>query len=830
MTFDKTPEEVWRALSTQAGLAPPPPPPPPPPGLPSFQPKEPPTPKSAPSQHSPPLAPTPKPAAAAAAAAAPAQPDAGRAAPMPPLPPPMPPPLAPTPAKTTGDARVEPMASTGLDFPEDSEGKRSTTGTNQGAFAASVKSFKGAHEAVVAEKKWRFGYVKHVVRQTQLAATSEEAALGIAKDGLEYLHSNMQFCRDGSSVPLKDAMKSIQASSFESKEILGSKKPGPRALEVPYKGSVLTGDALRAQVELWVRRGVIELDTGAALNLVAGSSDWLDLSDHTFVLFGAGSAMGPFPILMSLGAHVVAIDLPRPAIWKRLISVARDSPGKLTMPLTKKVSDSADDAELAECAGCATRLSSLQDLLMQTPEVRSWLKGVLSSSQRVVFGAYCYVDGPLFVRVSVAMDAIIADLVEELKVPPAIAYLCTPTDAHVCTASARDAAADALRKAPAWQGLLSRLLSFAKMGLAPNKVKTEDGALPVVDALVKEQGPNYCLAKRLQHWRAITARKKGCIVSSNIAPATATASVVSNKSFALAYKGMHHFKPMEVFQGETSNAVMLALLINDLRNPLSAGQPATALQNPMQLFAATAFHGGAWRTGWKFGTIGPCSAIAYITTGMLVKLWLVLYSVIQCLGWAYALLLLPGGPQNADEVIARFTYFQIAEVVHAVTGMVPSNPVTTAMQILSRVGLVQVVACATSSAAREKMLPWMTLFYYAWCITEVVRYTYYALNTFGVQVFPLTWLRYSTFLILYPLGVTGELGTVYSALPEMTDMAAKGPCGLACGTVAVASFRLGFTCLLGVYLLGFPLLFGTMLAQRKKVLRRSSVGTKKKSD
>lgn len=714
------------------------------------------------------------------------------------------------------------MASTGLDFPEDADGKRSTTGTNQGAFAASVKGFKDAHEAAVAEKKWRFGYVKHVVRQTQLAATSEEAALGIAKDGLEYLHSHMQFCRDGSSVPLKDAMKSIQASSFESKEIRGSKKPGPRALEVPYKGSVLTGDALRAQVELWVRRGVIELDTGAALNLVAGSSDWLDLSDHTFVLFGAGSAMGPFPILMSLGAHVVAIDLPRPAIWKRLISVARDSPGKLTMPLTKKVSDSADDAELAECAGC--------DLLMQTPEVRSWLKGVLNSSQRVVLGAYCYADGPLFVRVSVAMDAIIADLVEELKVPPAIAYLCTPTDAHVCTASARDAATDALRKAPAWQGLLSRLLSFAKMGLAPNKVKTEDGALPVVDALVKEQGPNYCLAKRLQHWRAVTARKKGCIVSSNIAPATATASVVSNKSFALAYKGMHHFKPMEVFQGETSNAVMLALLINDLRNPLSAGQPATALQNPMQLFAATAFHGGAWRTGWKFGTIGPCSAIAYITTGMLVKFWLVLYSVLQCLGWAYALLLLPGGPQNADEIISRFTYFQIAEVVHAVTGMVPSNPVTTAMQILSRVGLVQVVACATSSTAREKMLPWMTLFYYAWCITEVVRYTYYALNTFGVQVFPLTWLRYSTFLILYPLGVTGELGTVYSALPEMTDMAAKGPCGLACGSVAVASLRLGFTCLLGVYLLGFPLLFGTMLAQRKKVLRRSSAGTKKKSD
>jgi len=44
----------------------------------------------------------------------------------------------------------------------------------------------------------------------------------------------------------------------------------------------------------------------------------------------------------------------------------------------------------------------------------------------------------------------------------------------------------------------------------------------------------------LQHWRAILSRSKGSLVSSNVAPATATASVVSNKSFALAYKGANH--------------------------------------------------------------------------------------------------------------------------------------------------------------------------------------------------------------------------------------------------------------------------------------------------
>ena len=65
------------------------------------------------------------------------------------------------------------------------------------------------------------------------------------------------------------------------------------------------------------------------------------------------------------------------------------------------------------------------------------------------------------------------------------------------------------------------------------------------------QGPNYCLAKRIQHWRAIVARDEGHIVASNVAPSTATLSVVSNASFAVAYAGMHNFKPFEVMYAKS---------------------------------------------------------------------------------------------------------------------------------------------------------------------------------------------------------------------------------------------------------------------------------------
>ena len=67
---------------------------------------------------------------------------------------------------------------------------------------------------------------------------------------------------------------------------------------------------------------------------------------------------------------------------------------------------------------------------------------------------------------------------------------------------------------------------------------------------------NYALSKRLQNWRAMTARNAGQLVSINVAPSTATASVVSNKSFAAAFEGMASFPPMEIMREETSRAVV----------------------------------------------------------------------------------------------------------------------------------------------------------------------------------------------------------------------------------------------------------------------------------
>lgn len=726
------------------------------------------------------------------------------------------------------------MAADGVDFPLDAEGKRSTTAVNQNAFAAAVKCSPEAHAAVKGEKKWRFGYAKHIIRQVQVATESEENAYAVAKDGSDYLHSTMEFIRNGDALPLNEAMKKFKENPFTTHTIEGSVKTKPDSMDMPYNGKVLKGEEIKAQAEIWVRKGVIELDTGAALSRVASNPELLDLSKHVFVLFGAGSAMGPFPILMALGAHVVALDLDRPGIWKRLMAIARASPGKLTFPLKSPAPANATDEQLAELAGC--------NLLAQTPEVRNWLladSGPLAKNPaRPVLGAYCYLDGPLFVKVSMAMDAIIADVVKarDTASKPALAYLCTPTDVHVCTQTSKDAAQDMFRKTTWWQTLLSKVMPFAKMPMSKNVIKGEPGSLPIVDALVKEQGPNYGLAKRLQHWRAILSRKDGCIVSTNIAPSTSTVSVVSNKSFALAFKGMHYFKPVEVFHPDTSNAVMSMLLIHDLQIPQSPSHPGVKLANPMQLFASTSFHGGAWRCGWKFGTIGPPSAVAYLFTSMVVKAWLVLYNVIQCGGWGVALYYfaqqpmwkegLPPTWERPGAYISPMTYFQSMEIFHAATGMVPSNPVATAMQIASRIIVMQVLNCPGVSPLLNGS-PGISLMIGAWSVTEVIRYLFLALNTMGIKIPPLTWIRYSTFLPLYPIGVSGELLSMAKAMPLLAELAAAKTIG-AYGIFPPLAQKFGTFGLMAIWASAFPMLYGLMLGQRKKVLAKQAGSSKDK--
>lgn len=488
---------------------------------------------------------------------------------------------------------------------------RASTATAKEILAAAVGAVNPElAEKVRNEKKWRFGYVKHLVNMVEAQCKSPEDALKVANAGLNKAYTTFQFIsKDGkTTTSFASAMSATNSTKFCTGFVKGElPSPKDKKLEITYKGKQISGDELKAQVKKWVDYGTIEPSAGEAIIKCADNPKWIDLSDKYFVLLGAGSAMGPFEVLLSLGANVVAIDLDRNFIWKRLIERARNSSGSITFPMTKEQKDCADDEEMYASSGC--------NLFTETPLIRDWLVDLYPGKPFTV-GCYAYLNGALHVQVSLAMDAICRDLCERRKGTTSLAYLCTPTDLHLIPKEAHDAALANYKEFSKKPFCMLMKLLGGKKFLKKNvrePVSGVGGNFYYVDGISVAQGPNYAMAKRMQHWRAVIARSKGAIVSSNIAPSTSTASVVQNRTFAWAYEGMPYFTPYEIFAPETSKSVMIAILFHDINNPDSVANPKTALANPNQLFSSGSFHGGVWRCAYTIDSIGESSVLLYFS-------------------------------------------------------------------------------------------------------------------------------------------------------------------------------------------------------------------------
>ena len=118
--------------------------------------------------------------------------------------------------------------------------------------------------------------------------------------------------------------------------------------------------------------------------------------------------------------------------------------------------------------------------------------------------------------------------------------------------------------------------------------------------------------------------------------------------------------------------------------------------------------------------------------------------------------------EHCSFVIATFQTIQLVEVLHAALRFVPSSPVTTFIQILSRLVLVWGVLVPIPDARYSVGVPMLLI---AWSIAECTRYFYYGFHLYESAPFFSTWLRYTLFLVLYPMGVSGELLTLYASLP-----------------------------------------------------------------
>lgn len=195
--------------------------------------------------------------------------------------------------------------------------------------------------------------------------------------------------------------------------------------------------------------------------------------------------------------------------------------------------------------------------------------------------------------------------------------------------------------------------------------------------------------------------------------------------------------------------------------------------------------------------------------------YLILYNFVSALLWLVVLgrvvLLVPlvgfGRIYAGVGQFAKWTQtLALLEVIHAASGVVRSPVSTTSMQVASRLALVWGIVNSFPFLAKSAVYSSMLV---AWSVTEVIRYSYFVLTLSGYQPAFITWLRYNTFTVLYPLGISSECWLIYKAIAPAREWRQE--------------LAWGLQLLLLIYIPGSYILFTHMMAQRRKVMRGKQV-------
>ncbi|KJZ74031.1 hypothetical protein HIM_06480 [Hirsutella minnesotensis 3608] len=191
--------------------------------------------------------------------------------------------------------------------------------------------------------------------------------------------------------------------------------------------------------------------------------------------------------------------------------------------------------------------------------------------------------------------------------------------------------------------------------------------------------------------------------------------------------------------------------------------------------------------------------------------YLVLYNFVSAIAWSVVLgrtlvMLSSFGHPYVYNAVGNWTKWTqtlaAMEVLHSLLGVVRAPLFTTLMQVSSRFLLVWGVVHSYPYLASS---PFYSSMLIAWSVTEVIRYSYFALSLSGSLPSILTWLRYNTFFVLYPVGILSECALIFKAT---TPSARRNP---------VAMYTL--YAILVVYVPGAYILYTHMMAQRQKVMR-----------
>ncbi|XP_074840926.1 very-long-chain (3R)-3-hydroxyacyl-CoA dehydratase 1 isoform X2 [Carettochelys insculpta] len=168
--------------------------------------------------------------------------------------------------------------------------------------------------------------------------------------------------------------------------------------------------------------------------------------------------------------------------------------------------------------------------------------------------------------------------------------------------------------------------------------------------------------------------------------------------------------------------------------------------------------------------------------------------------------------KTIQKTLKFFQTFAVLEVVHC--AVVHTSMLVTGVQLSSRIFMVWFITHSIKQIQNEESV---ILFLVVWTMTEITRYSFYTFNLLNHLPYFIKWARYNFFIILYPVGVAGELLTIYAALPYVKK---TGIFSLRLPNKYNVSFDYYYFLIIVMasYIPLFPQLYFHMLRQRRKVL------------
>ncbi|XP_058039647.1 very-long-chain (3R)-3-hydroxyacyl-CoA dehydratase 1 isoform X1 [Ahaetulla prasina] len=204
--------------------------------------------------------------------------------------------------------------------------------------------------------------------------------------------------------------------------------------------------------------------------------------------------------------------------------------------------------------------------------------------------------------------------------------------------------------------------------------------------------------------------------------------------------------------------------------------------------------------------------------------WLIFYNITMTAGWlvlaiAMARFYMDKGTykglyKSIQKTLKFFQTFALLEIIHCAVGVVHTSVLVTGVQVSSRIFMVWFVTHSIKQIQNEESV---ILFLVVWTVTEITRYSFYTFNMLNHLPYFIKWARYNFFIILYPVGVVGELLTIYAALPYVKR---SGMFSVRLPNKYNVSFDYYYFLLIimASYIPLFPQLYFHMLRQRRKVL------------